>query len=505
MMPIEFVPYLVLSFIVGIAIGYLLTRRTKARVRELESELASYRQQLESVNKRLSLIDAENSRLNNVIRALESDRARLGEKADQIPKLEKTIDARERTLEAADKTRIELLAENAKLHATLEAEQNKFEQLQLARKELANQFEKISNDVLTSNRESFLSLAEQKLGQYQQLAKGDLEKRQQAIDELITPLRTKIKDFELKVDEVYRTEAAERNSLRGEIKNLVELNQQISKEASNLVLALKGDTKKQGNWGELICEKVLEFSGLRKGIEYKIQESHQDDDGRRRQPDVIVYLPDNKHIIIDSKVSLVAYDRYISAETDDERSTALLEHITSVKRHVKELSDKDYSSLPTLDSPDFTLLFMPIESSFGLAIQADNELFAYAWDRKIIIVSPSTLLATLRTISSIWKQERQTKNALDIADRAGKMYDKFVGFIEDLIAVGKKMGEAKGSYDDAMKKLSSGSGNLVRQSEQLKDMGAKATKQLPAQLLDRAVDIQAAEIVAAGPEEGRLL
>jgi DNA recombination protein RmuC len=347
--------------------------------------------------------------------------------------------------------------------------------------------------VLTTNSDSFLTLAQQSLGKYQEAAKGDLEKRQQAIQELVTPLQTKIRDFEQKVDEVYRTEAAERNSLRGEIKNLVELNQQISKEASNLAMALKGDTKKQGNWGELILEKVLEFSGLRKGDEYKLQVSQQDEDGRRQQPDAIIYLPENKHIIVDAKVSLIAYDRFVSAQTEEERSLALLEHIASVKNHIKLLSDKKYQTLPDLDSPDFTLLFMPIESSFGLAVQADNELFAYAWDRKIVIVSPSTLLATLRTISSIWKQERQTKNALEIADRAGKMYDKFVGFVDDLVSVGKKMDEAKTAYGGAMNKLSSGTGNLVRQSEQLKEMGAKATKQLPGTLLDRAGEPPLAE------------
>ncbi len=347
--------------------------------------------------------------------------------------------------------------------------------------------------MLTTNNDSFLTLAQQSLGKYQEAAKGDLAQRQQAIQELVTPLQTKIRDFEQKVDEVYRTEAAERNSLRGEIKSLVELNHQISKEASNLANALKGDTKKQGNWGELILEKVLEFSGLRKDHEYKLQVSQQDDDGKRLQPDAIIYLPENKHIIIDAKVSLVAYDRYVSAQTDEERSIALLDHITSVKNHIKMLSEKNYPSLPELDAPDFTLLFMPIESSFGVAVQADNELFGYAWDRKIVIVSPSTLLATLRTISSIWKQERQTKNALEIADRAGKMYDKFVGFVDDMISVGKRMDDAKTAYGGAMNKLSTGTGNLVRQSEQLKEMGAKATKQLPTAILDRAGELPLAE------------
>ncbi|HEY3874607.1 MAG TPA: DNA recombination protein RmuC, partial [Candidatus Kapabacteria bacterium] len=223
------------------------------------------------------------------------------------------------------------------------------------------------------------------------------------------------------------------------------------------------------------------------------------ENGNRVQPDAIVYLPEKKHIVIDAKVSLVAYERCISATTDEERNKELQDHIASVKKHIKELSEKDYASLSELDSPDFTLLFMPIESSFGLAIQGDNELFEYAWNRKIVIVSPSTLLATLRTIASIWKQERQTKNALDIADRAGKMYDKFVGFVDDMISVGKKMDDAKAGYSNAMNKLSTGTGNLVRQSEQLKEMGAKATKNLPAAVLDRSSETFSMEPLAAGP------
>ncbi len=480
------VVFAMIAFLAG-SLSYIFVLTSKRRT--AERDLRSERERsaaLESLTKRIPELEVERQRLNDKIQVLGEDRSRLSGMADRIPFLEKT-------LEGAQRRNEELRAAKESLEAELKAEHSNFERLKDAREELSNQFEAISKRVLTTNSDSFLTLAQQSLGKYQEAAKGDLEKRQQAIQELVTPLQTKIRDFEQKVDEVYRTEAAERNSLRGEIKNLVELNQQISKEASNLAMALKGDTKKQGNWGELILEKVLEFSGLRKGEEYKLQVSQQDEDGKRQQPDAIIYLPENKHIIVDAKVSLVAYDRFVSAQSEEERSLALLEHIASVKNHIKLLSDKKYQSLPELDSPDFTLLFMPIESSFGLAIQADNELFAYAWDRKIVIVSPSTLLATLRTISSIWKQERQTKNALEIADRAGKMYDKFVGFIDDMISVGKKMDDAKTSYSGAMNKLSTGAGNLVRQSEQLKEMGAKATKQLPGTLLDRAGELPLAD------------
>ncbi len=482
-----------IAFLAGsLAYIFVINSKRRALIKELQSEherVAVMDAQLQ----RIPELEAERQRILDKVQILGEDRARLNEKAEQIPTLQRTIEARERTLESAERQINDLNAENARLMAELDADRRNFEKLKDARDELANQFEAISKKVLTTNSDSFLTLAQQSLGKYQEAAKGDLAQRQQAIQELVTPLQIKIRDFEQKVDEVYRTEAAERNSLRGEIKNLVELNQQISKEASNLAMALKGDTKKQGNWGELILEKVLEFSGLRKGEEYKLQVSQQDDDGRRQQPDAIIYLPDKKHIIIDAKVSLVAYDRYVAAQTDEERSSALLDHVASVKNHIKLLSDKNYPALPDLDTPDFTLLFMPIESSFGLAVQADSELFGYAWDRKIVIVSPSTLLATLRTISSIWKQERQTKNAIDIADRAGKMYDKFVGFVEDMLTIEKKMDDAKTAYSGAMNKLSSGTGNLVRQSEQLKEMGAKATKQLPATLLDRSGELPLGE------------
>lgn len=476
--------------IILLVVVFILFRRIAA-TRERAASLSATCERIPRLEEELQSAQSQREKQQYEIRVLQGDRDRLGEKASRVEILE-------RTLEGAKQRNEDLYAKNQELTAMLKAEQDNFERIRSAREELAHQFEAISKQVLSSNSASFLTLAEQKLSQHQLAAQGDLEKRQQAIGELITPLQTKLREFEQKVDEVYRTEAAERNTLKGEISKLFELNQQLSRDASSLALALKGDTKKQGNWGELILERVLEYSGLRKGEEYKLQESHRSEDGRLQKPDAIVYLPDKKHIIIDSKVSLVAYDRCISAVTDEERSAALFDHLTSVKRHIQELSNKDYPSLSALDAPDFTLLFMPIESSFGLAVQADNELFAYAWDRKIVIVSPSTLLATLRTIASIWKQERQTRNAIDIADRAGKMYDKFSGFVSDLLSVGKRLNDAKVDYDEAMKKLSTGAGNLVRQSEQLKEMGAKATKQLPATLLDRAVEFPSELALAVG-------
>ncbi|REJ81364.1 MAG: DNA recombination protein RmuC [Bacteroidetes bacterium] len=312
------------------------------------------------------------------------------------------------------------------------------------------------------------------------------EQNRENLDIILNPLKEKIQLFEQKVESAYKTESAERNTLKGEIKNLIELNKQISEEANNLARALKGDTKKQGNWGEFILEKILERSGLIKDHEYKVQDSTSNDEGHRIQPDVVVYLPDEKHLIVDSKVSLTAYEALVNAETEEDRKQYLTEHLNSVKNHIRMLSEKNYQGASKYTSPDFVLMFMPIESSFSVAIQADNELFAYAWDRKIVIVSPTTLLATLRTIASLWKQEKQTRNALEIARLGGALYDKFSNFVNDLIDVGKKMDAAKSSYSDAMNKLSSGSGNIIKRVEDLKKLGAKTSKDLPAAMIERA-------------------
>jgi len=312
------------------------------------------------------------------------------------------------------------------------------------------------------------------------------EQNRTNLDVILAPFKEKLKDFEQKVDQTYKAESAERITLKTEIKYLVELNKQVSEEANNLANALKGDNKQQGGWGEMLLEKILERSGLKEGEEFKTQFTTTNNEGDRIKPDVVVFLPDNKHVVIDSKVSLVAYNACVNSNTEEERARYLKLHIDSVRSHIKLLSEKNYQTATGLTTPDFVLLFIPIESSFSLALQGDSELFNFAWDRKIVVVSPSTLLATLRTIASIWKQERQTRNALDIAVEGGKLYDKFVAFYEDLVKVGKKMNDAKVDYDEAMKKLYQGAGNLVRRAEKMRELGAKASKQLPTTIIERS-------------------
>jgi DNA recombination protein RmuC len=340
---------------------------------------------------------------------------------------------------------------------------------------------------LTNLREQFTKEFENLANRiFEEKSKKFTDQNKINLDDILKPFNEKIKDFEKKVGEVYDIEMRDKISLREEVKKLYELNSKISDEANNLTKALKGDNKTQGNWGELILEKVLERSGLNKDREYKTQVVTKNVDGETIKPDVVVFLPDNKHLVIDAKVSLLAYEQFINCEDKTLLDKFLKEHINSVRSHVKLLSDKNYYTSTDFSTPDFVLLFMPIESAFSAAVQHDLEMFNYAWEKRIVIVSPTTLLATLRTVSSLWKIESQNRYAIEIANQAGSLYDKFEGFIKDLLDMGKKMDDSKKSYEEAMKKLSTGSGNLVKKIENLKTLGAKATKNLPQNLLDKS-------------------
>lgn len=302
------------------------------------------------------------------------------------------------------------------------------------------------------------------------------------ISSILDPLKERLKDFEKRVEETYSIERSERGVLRGELTKLMELNKVMSTETQNLTKALKGEVKTQGNWGELILENILERSGLRKGEEYIIQGTNLDlrgDDGQILRPDVIVNLPDDKHLIVDSKMTLIAYEQYSSAETSEELERYGKLHVDSLKKHVDGLSEKKYHTAEKLISPDFVILFMPLEPAFALAFKLKPELFQYAWDRNIAIVSPTTLLATLRTVATLWKQDRQEKNALEIAKRGGLLYEKFAGLLKDLQNLGEKLGAAQKAHEEVIKKVSEGRGNLIDQVEELKRLGAKTTKSLP--------------------------
>lgn len=303
---------------------------------------------------------------------------------------------------------------------------------------------------------------------------------------ILLPLQDKIQGFEKKVEQTHKESIDYHAALRQQIVGLSEMNAQMSKETLNLTKALKGDSKMQGNWGELVLERVLEKSGLEKGREYEVQQSFTNSEGTRVFPDVVINLPDGKKMIVDSKVSLVAYEKWINEESEILKIDYLKEHVNSIKRHVEQLGNKNYHDLYQIESPDFVLLFIPIEPAFAIALNEDSALYNKAFDRNIVIVTPSTLLATLRTIDSMWANQKQQENAFEIARQAGALYDKFEGFVADLVRIGNKIKDTKNEYDSAMNKLVDGKGNLISSVEKLKKMGAKAKKSLPENIIARA-------------------
>lgn len=339
-------------------------------------------------------------------------------------------------------------------------EQHKRELAEMQQR-LTTEFENIANRVLQQRQEDFSQQSRKQIG------------------DMLLPLSERIKDFREQVSNAFNQETREKASLQAELKQLIELNQTLSKDATNLTQALKGDVKKQGNWGEFILEKVLEASGLRKGMEYEREVVVHGVEGDVLRPDVIIRMPDNKHIIVDSKVSLVAYEQLQHAETDEQYKSLLKAHTESLKQHVKELYEKQYQRATGLNTPDFVLMFVPIEASYSVAIQADSTLYDYALERKIVIVSPTTLLATLHTISYVWKQENQSRNAQEIARLAGAMYDKLCGMTEDFQKVQKSLDAAQKAYNETFKKLSEGNGNVLRTADRIRELGAKASKSLP--------------------------
>jgi DNA recombination protein RmuC len=394
-----------------------------------------------------------------------------------------------------------LSTENTKLATRLENAEQVFKHQKEKEEKLAlqnNELLTLSAQLDTQNKNLDEKLTEQKAEIEKLQAKFTLEfqniankllkenssefalSNQKRLDEILTPLKENIKAFEKKVEDKYDNELKERTSLIEQIKSLSDLNQQMRTDAQNLTKALKGDSKAQGNWGEFILEKILESSGLRKGEQYETQFTTSNDEGGRMYPDVLIKLPDDKHIVIDSKVSIVAYTNFMEAKSEEEQLVCVKAHVVSVQNHIKGLSEKNYAHAKGINSPDFVLMFLPSEPSFSFTLQSDPTIYNYAWDRKIVLVSPTTLLATLRTITSVWKQENQTKNAIEIAKQSGALYDKFVGFLEDLDKIDRGLVTAKTAYDGAVNKLKTGTGNLVGRVEKLKVLGAKTTKNLPA-------------------------
>lgn len=387
---------------------------------------------------------------------------------------EKSIEVLKNELKSIQTEKEDLIKVNTRQDADLYNLQQKLnenkEEVGKLQEKFTKEFENLANKILDEKSTKFT------------------EQNKENLKTILNPLQEKIKTFEDKVEKTHKESIGYHSALRQQIIGLKELNQQMSKEALNLTKALKGDSKTQGNWGELVLERVLEKSGLEKDREYFVQQSFTSNEGKRILPDVVIYLPDNKKMIIDSKVSLTAYEQFVNSEEENEKERFAKEHLNSLKRHVEQLSEKKYEDIYKIESPDFVLLFIPIEPAFAIALNQDKNLYNKAFESNIVIVTPTTLLATLRTIDTMWNNEKQQRNALEIARQAGALYDKFDGLLKDLIGIGKKIDNTKSDYNNAMNKLVEGRGNLINSVEKLKKMGAKAKKALPDAILERAKD-----------------
>ncbi len=410
---------------------------------------------------------AQNAVLKERIAAHEARESRLME---ELQALKAEARSKSRDIELRDKGIANLEMQIAVVMKELEGERElnkeKIRLLKESRDELSNHFKVLANDILDEKAKAFKEM--NKMG----------------IGEILNPLKDKLLEFQNKIQENYETEGKERHSLKNEIRKLMEMNDRLSQEASNLTNALKGDNKAQGHWGEMILERVLEISGLRRGVEYQIQESHTRDDHSRVQPDVVIHLPEDRYLIIDSKVSLNAYCDYVNLDyvnlkDTKERGDSLKNHIRSVRAHISGLAEKEYHKLYEEKSPDFVIMFIPIEPAFTLALTENSKLWEEAWKNNILLVSPSTLLFVMRIVMQLWRQEQQSRNALDIARRGSSLYEKLVGFVEDFELIGNRIGQASKSFESAKGKLSTGRGNLIRQALMLKDLGITPGKHLP--------------------------
>ena len=456
-----------------------LLQRAEADLRVREDELVTTREEVEQWRGRQQESAVRLSRLESDLRGNEARIAELIQARDQLQH------QRQGLQDDLSRERVRVRELEVTLDEERRAMAEKLELLERNKEALKQEFENLANRIF-----------EQKSQHFSEQTKSNL-------DHLLNPFREQIDGFRKKVEEVYVSETKDRQALRSEIKSLQDLNRQITEEAASLTRALKGDKKVQGNWGELILEKVLERSGLRKGVEYETQGSYRDGDNQLLRPDVIVHLPDQRNIVIDSKVSLVAYQDYVTADEEGIREQTLRSHVEAVRNHIRTLSEKDYSQLAGLHSPDFVLMFMPIEPAFVAAFQADEKLFADAFERKIVVVTPTTLLATLRTIENIWRYERQSQNARHIADRAGAVYDKLRVFVEAMEKLGSQLHTVQGTYDNAMNTLTRGRGNLISQANRFVELGVRVKKELPRSILDQAevdTDERSTEAVAGSSE-----
>lgn len=451
----------IITLLAGITIGFLFGRNRSSIPYETDSnQLDQLTQENQQITLQLNEAHQQNAGLSARLEATQENQY---EQKQEMKVLQERIK--------------ELLDENRTLNGKIIQAETTNLQLEKQKKEVEEikekfnkEFEAISLRLLKTNS--------------QELSNSNRER----LNEILSPFQKQIDKFEKQVRDAFENEGKDKASLKTEIQQLIQLNQKLSSDAENLTNALKGDTKKQGNWGEIILERILERSGLKKGDEYEAQHSTQNSEGQTIRPDILVKLPDEKHIIIDSKVSLTAYERFVNSENLEEQESALKAHIASIRKHVNDLSSKNYQTGQGLNTPDFVLLFMPIESAFSLAVQNDADLFNFAWEKRIVIVSPTTLLATLKTIASIWKQERQNLNVQEIARLGGEIHDKLVRTMEEFQKIDEDFGKMHGKYREAQKRLYSGKGNVVNTALKMQELGAKNKKSFSTKLIDEIED-----------------
>ena len=451
---------------------------SKTEISNLQSELQIKDNNLVQVKDGVKSLSVELNTLRESITNLTADKKALESRLDEREKL---INSYLSQIEGSKNEFKELnqrIIQDEKLISELkttidkdrELSEEKLSLLNEAKEKLSVEFQNLGNKIFEDKSKKFT------------------DQNKESMEGLLNPLREQIKDFDKKVSDTYEKETRERASLQTQIEQLKNLNERISQDAINLTSALKGDSKAQGIWGEIKLERILESSGLAKGSEFEIQESFRDEEGKIQRPDVIIHLPEGKDIIIDSKVSLTAYEKYCSTDNEEEKEVALKQHITSINNHIRNLNSKQYEELKQINTLDFVLMFIPIDSAFMLAVQNDNEITKNAYDRNIGIVCPSTLLTNLRAIHSMWKIEYQNRNAQVIADKAGKLYDRFVDFVNHLENVGSRLNQAGKAYEDAMKSLSTGRGNILKRVTELQKLGIKNKKSIPVSLVDDDVE-----------------
>ena len=446
---LNLLPFL-LSFIIALAIGIFIGKLIFSA--RFQSEKTSLEEKLIALT----------SQINQLKEQFSNDKMQFEKQ------LENSNQEKEAIRTEKDSLAIQLSKKEVDFDNLWERNKEQKDEVEKLQEKFTKEFENLANKILDEKSNKFT------------------EQNKENMKNILSPLQDKIQLFEKKVEDTHKESIDYHAALRQQILGLREMNIQMSKETLNLTKALKGDSKMQGNWGELVLERVLEKSGLEKGREYEVQQSFTTEDGNRVFPDVVINLPDGKKMIVDSKVSLTAYEKYINEDEDDLKNSYLKEHVNSIKRHVEQLGNKNYQDLYQIESPDFVLLFIPIEPAFAIALNEDTGLYNKAFEKNIVIVTPATLLATLRTIDSMWTNQKQQENALEIARQAGALYDKFEGFVADLIKIGKKIDETKIEYSGAMNKLVDGSGNLINIVENLKKMGDKSKKALPESILARA-------------------